>query len=95
MQKCKTFLFTSFPDLSKNVRKRAYFWTKKIEAKSDQKAHLKAELVFAYEIKKCSAQKVDRWVVFVSPNFEKYVREMKKSKIASKIMALSRISPTR
>ena len=58
------------------------------------KAHLKAELVFAYEIKKCSAQKVVCWMVFVSPNFEKYGREMEKTKIAFKIMASSRISPT-
>ena len=64
-------------------------------AKNDQKADLKAEFAFAYEIKNCSAQKVDYWVVFVSQNFEKYGREMKKTKIASKIMASSRISPTR
>ena len=71
------------------------FSDKKLKAKNDQKAHLKAELAFAYEIKNCSAQKVDYWVVFVSQNSEKYGREMKKTKIASKIMASSRISPTR
>ena len=66
-----------------------------MEAKNEEKATLKAELAFTYEIKKYSAQKVDYLVVFVFKNIKPPSNKIEKCNLAYEKMASSRRTYTR
>ena len=61
------------------------FTAKKMETSKTEKAILKAELAFLYEIQTCSASKVVYWVVLVWQNSQILKRKIEKTKKSLKI----------